>query len=147
MCCKTTEKPVKEGNVLMNDSAHCIYGYMASVIWYRITLIVRGNCCYYMGYSFQLGTRVLLCASSPRQDSTYHSITVVVEHWLQWEHHEGSSWWPIAPYAGALLQSYILLPIRNEVTLTFLETGATGFWYRTGIQLLLHTYTNPVKIS
>ena len=50
----------------------------------------------YMGYSFWSAARVLLYASSHRQDITYHSLcTPVVEHWLeretaQWVHHEGS---------------------------------------------------------
>ena len=38
-----------------------------------------------MGYSFQLAARVLLYAPSHRQDSTYHSLCPVVEHWLEWE--------------------------------------------------------------
>ena len=30
--------------------------------------------CHYMGYSFRLSARVLLYASSHRQDNTYHSL-------------------------------------------------------------------------
>ena len=49
--------------------------------------------CNSMGYSFRLATRVLLYASSHRQDSTYF-VTPVVQHRLereiaQWDHHEG----------------------------------------------------------
>ena len=56
-----------------------------------------------LGYSFRLVARVLLYASSHRQDNTYHSfVTTVVEHWLEreiakWVHHEGSIRRPIAP--------------------------------------------------
>ena len=32
------------------------------------------TCCHHMGYSFRLAARVLLYASSQRQDSTYHSL-------------------------------------------------------------------------
>ena len=32
------------------------------------------TCCRHMGYSFQLTARVLLYASSHRQDNTYHSL-------------------------------------------------------------------------
>ena len=32
------------------------------------------TCCHHIGYSFQLASRVLLCASSHRQDSTYHGL-------------------------------------------------------------------------
>ena len=39
-----------------------------------------------MGYTFRLTARVLLYASSHRQDNTYHSLfTPVVEHWLEQE--------------------------------------------------------------
>ena len=45
-------------------------------------------------YSFRLAARVLLYASSHRQNNTAF-VTLVVEHWLereiaQWVHHEGS---------------------------------------------------------
>ena len=70
-----------------------IYGYMASDIWYRTIQIAREEtCCHHIGYSFQLAARVLLYASSQRQDNTYHGlVTPVVEHWLereiaQWVH-------------------------------------------------------------
>ena len=40
-----------------------------------------------MGYSFRLAARVLLYASSYRQDGTYHTafVTPVVDHWLERE--------------------------------------------------------------
>ena len=59
---------------LTTHSTHFIYGYMASDIWLRTILIVRKEtCCHHMGYSFQLAARVLLYASSHRQDNTYQS--------------------------------------------------------------------------
>ena len=61
----------KEGNVLFNDahSTHFIYGYMASDIWLRTILLVRKETrCRHMCYSFRLAARVLLYASSHRQD-------------------------------------------------------------------------------
>ena len=58
---------------LMTHSTHFIYGYMASDIWKKTTQIVREetHCCH-MGYSFRLAARVILYASSHRQDDTYH---------------------------------------------------------------------------
>ena len=59
----------------MTHSTHFIYGYMASDIWLRTILIARKEtCCRHIGYSFQLAARVLLYASSHRQDNTYHSL-------------------------------------------------------------------------
>ena len=50
---------------LMTHSTHFVYGYMASDIWLRTTLIVRKEtrCCH-IGYSFRLAARVLLYAPS-----------------------------------------------------------------------------------
>ena len=60
---------------LTTHSTHFIYGYMASDIWLRTILIVRDETrCRYIGYSFRLAARVLLCAPSHRQDSTYHGL-------------------------------------------------------------------------
>ena len=60
---------------LMTHSTHFIYGYMASDIWLRTILIVRKEtrCCH-IGYSFRLTARVLLYATSHRQDSAYHGL-------------------------------------------------------------------------
>ena len=42
--------------------------------------------CHHIGYSFWLAARVLLYASSHRQDNTSTAfVSQVVEHWLQWE--------------------------------------------------------------
>ena len=60
---------------LTTHSRHFIYGYIASGIWYRTTQLAREETRYcHIGYSFRLATRVLLYASSHRQDNTYHSL-------------------------------------------------------------------------
>ena len=66
--------------------------------------------CRHMGYPFQLAARVLLYASSHRQDNTYQDLwytSPVMEHWLereiaQWVHHEGSIQQPITSSVNAL---------------------------------------------
>ena len=70
------EEGRKEGNVLFNDALDTFYlrlygiGHMV-----KGTQIVREEtCCCHIGYSFQLTARVLLYASSHRQDNTYHSL-------------------------------------------------------------------------
>ena len=56
---------------LMTHSTHFIYGYNASDIWLMTTEIAREEThCSHMDYSFRLAARVLLYASSHRQDST-----------------------------------------------------------------------------
>ena len=60
---------------LTTHSTHFIYGSMASDIWLRTILIVRKEArCHHIGYSYQLAARVILYASSHRQDNTYHSL-------------------------------------------------------------------------
>ena len=56
----------KEMFYLTTQSTHFIYGYMASDIWQRTTHIVSEE----TRYSFRLAGRVLLYASSHRQDYT-----------------------------------------------------------------------------
>ena len=65
----------KEMFYLTMHSTRFIYGYMESNMWLRTIQIAREEtrCCH-MGYSFRLAARVLLHASSHRQDSTYHSL-------------------------------------------------------------------------
>ena len=71
----TSTRKGKEMFYLTTHSTHFIYGYMASDIWLRTILIVRKETrCHHIGYSFQLAARVLLYASSHRQDNTYHSL-------------------------------------------------------------------------
>ena len=64
---------LKEGNVLFNDTLNTFYLRL-----YGIRHVVkdhsdseRGNP---LGYSFRLAARVLLYASSHRQDNTYHGL-------------------------------------------------------------------------
>ena len=60
---------------LTTHSTHFIYGYMVSNIWLRTILIVRKETrCRHIGYSYRLTARVLLYASSHRQDNTYHGL-------------------------------------------------------------------------
>ena len=65
-----------EGNVLFNDDSTLFYLRLYGVIH-----MVKDHSdrreetrCRHIGYSFQLEARVLLYASSHRQDNTYHSI-------------------------------------------------------------------------
>ena len=65
----------KEMFYLTTHSTQTIYGYIASDIWQRITQISREETrCRHIGYSFRLAARVLLYASSHRQDNTYHGL-------------------------------------------------------------------------
>ena len=89
----STELREREMFYLTTHSTHFIYGYMASDIWLRTILIVRKETrCRHIGYSYRLAARVLLYASSHRQDITTTAfVTPVVEHWLereiaQWVH-------------------------------------------------------------
>ena len=66
----------KEGNVLFNDALNTFYLWL-----YVVKHMVkdhsdceRGNLPPHTGYSFPLAARVLLYASSQRQDNTYHSL-------------------------------------------------------------------------
>ena len=67
----------KEGNVLFNDALNTFYLRL-----YGVTHMVKDHSdsereetrCRHMGYSFRLTARVLLYASSNRQDNTYHSL-------------------------------------------------------------------------
>ena len=60
---------------LTTHSTHFIYGYMASDIWLKTTLIVRKETRFrHIGYSFRLTARVILYAPSHRQDSTHHGL-------------------------------------------------------------------------
>ena len=72
---------------LMTHSTNFIYSYMVSDIWQRTTQIVREETrCRHIGYSFRLAARVLLYASSHRQDNnTMAYVTTVMEHWLEQE--------------------------------------------------------------
>ena len=65
----------KELFYLTTHSTHFIYDYIASDIWQRTTQIAREETrSRHLGYSFRLAARVLLYASSYRQDDTYHGL-------------------------------------------------------------------------
>ena len=71
----TKREREREMFYLTTHSTHFIYGYMASYIWLRTILIVRKETrCRHIGYSYRLTARVLLYASSHRQDNTYHGL-------------------------------------------------------------------------
>ena len=95
----------KEMFYLTTHSTHFIYGYMASDIWLRTILIAREKTrCRHMGYTYRLTARVLLYASSHRQDKTYHGLCYTSRGALAGTRnnsmgppHEGSVRRPIAP--------------------------------------------------
>ena len=67
----------KEGNVLFNDALNTFYLRL-----YDVRHMVNNHSygkreetrCRHMGYSFRLAAKVLLYASSHRQDNTYHGL-------------------------------------------------------------------------
>ena len=66
----------KEGNVLFNDALNAFYLRL-----YGVRHMVKDHsdrreetCCRHIGYSLRLAARVLLYASSHRQDNTYHGV-------------------------------------------------------------------------
>ena len=94
---------------------------MASDIWLRTILIVRKETrCHHIGYSYRLTARVLLYASSHRQDNTYHDLCYTSRGALAGTRnssmgppHEGSIRRPTAPWANALHLSYVPLPCKR----------------------------------
>ena len=73
-----------------------------------------------MGYSFRLTARVILCASSHRQDITYHGLCYTSRGALAGTRnssmgplHEGSIGRPIAPWANALTTELHLVPFTQ----------------------------------
>ena len=112
----------KEMFYLTMHSTHFIYGYMASDIWLKTILIVRKETrCHHIGYSYRLTARVLLYASSHRQDNTYHGLYYTSHGALAGMRnssmgppHEGSIRRPIAPWANALTTELHLAPSPEE---------------------------------
>ena len=98
----------KEGHVLFNDALNT---FLFTVIWRQtygkgpLLKIAREETrCRHMGYSFRLAARVLLYASSHRQDSSYHGLCYTSHGALAGTRnssmgppHEGSIRRPIAP--------------------------------------------------
>ena len=66
----------KEGSVLFNDALNTFYLQLYGVRYMEKlhSNSERGNPLHHMGYSFWLAARVLLYASSHRQDNTYHGL-------------------------------------------------------------------------
>ena len=89
----------KEGNILFNDALNTFYLRL-----YGITHMVKDHSDSHIGYFFRLAARVLLYASSHRQDNTYHSLCYTsrgtlagVRNSSMGPPHEGSIRRPIAP--------------------------------------------------
>ena len=80
--------------------------------------------CRHIGYSFRLAARVLLYASSHRQDNTYHGLCYTscgalagMRNSSMGPPNEGSIRQPIAPWANALITELHLAP-RDRTTST-----------------------------
>ena len=73
--CSYMEEGRKEMFYLTTHSTHVMYGYVASDILEITTQIAREESRFcHMSYSFRLAARVLLYASSHRQDITFHGV-------------------------------------------------------------------------
>ena len=102
---------------LTTHSTHFIYGYMASDIWLSTILIVRKETrCRHIGYSFRLAARVLLYASSHRQDNTYHGLCYTSRGALAGTRNSsmGPPHDPSHHERTLLLRSYISLPVKGK---------------------------------
>ena len=114
----TIKNRIKEGN-LFNNALNTFYLRLYGAIH-----MVKDNSdfeggthCRHMGYSFRLAGRVLLYASSHRQDDIYHSLCytsrgalVGTRNSSMGPPHEGSTQRPIAPWANALTTELHLAP-------------------------------------
>ena len=119
---------------LMTHSTHFINGYMASDIWLRTILIVRKETrCHHIGYSYRLTARVILYAPSHRHDSTYQGLCYTSRGALAGTRnssmgpsHEGLIRRPTAPWANALLLSYIPLLFSSDVPMEHSNNDRLG---------------------
>ena len=123
------------GNVLFNDALNTFYLWL-----YGVRYMVRDHsreetCCRHIGYSFRLAARVLLYSSSHREDNTYHSLCytsraalVGTRNSSMGPPHEGSIWWPIAPWVNALTTELHLTP--QSWTVLLWKTGSVSHWWR-----------------
>ena len=87
----------KEGIVLFNNGLNTFYLRLYGVkhmVKYHSDSEREETCCRHMGYSFRLVARVLLYASSHRQDNTYHSLCYTSLGALAWTRNSsmGPSW-------------------------------------------------------
>ena len=140
---------------LTTHSTHFIYGYMASNIWLRTILIVRKEtCCRHIGYSFQLAARVLLYASSHRQDCTYHGLCYTSRGALAGMRnssmgppHEGSIRRPIAPWANALTTELHLAPYSLEYMPYIKKCSDVNYYANKSIMCISKKTTGSIVIS
>ena len=127
----------KEGNVLFNDTLNTFYLRL-----YGVTHMVEDHSdsereetrCRHMGYSFRLAARVLLYASSHRQDNTYHCLCYTSRGTLAGTRNSSMGPpWRIDPtthrvmsersYHGATSRS----PHTNNVKLIFITTDLSTY--------------------
>ena len=111
----------KEMLYLTTHSTHFIYGYMVSE-----REEIR---CHHMGYSFRLATRVLLCARSHRQNSTYHGLCYTSRGALAGT--GNSSMCP--PHEGSIRR--LIAPWANALTMELQNVNALGEKYLLELQL------------
>ena len=150
----------KEMFYLTMHSTHFIHSYMASDIWLSTILIVRKETrCRNIGYSFR--ARVLLYALSHRQDSTYHGLCYTIYGALAGTRnssmgspHEGSTWWPFAPWVNALITELHFAPWIDHFQWTHWfnsypsqcsTTGVTKAMICTILSEMVHTYDLAVN--
>ena len=77
LCCTLhTHTDRKEGNVLFNNTLNTFYLWLYDIrhMVKNHSYMERGNPVPHMGYSSWLAARVILYASSHRQDNTYHKL-------------------------------------------------------------------------
>ena len=102
----------------------------------------HSDSCRHIGYSFRLAARVILYASSHRQDNTYHGICYTSRGALAGTRnssmgppHEGSIRRPIAPWANALTTELHLAPncvwmhVCLSCEMSILENNNKKVWF------------------
>ena len=106
----------------MNNLIYINIGYLCiKKKSHYIKILQCLTCCRHMGYSFRLAARVLLYASSHRQDKTYHGLyytsrgaLALTRNSSMGPPHEGSIRRPIAPFTNALTTELHLAPEYRE---------------------------------
>ena len=99
----------KEGNGLINDTLNTFYLWLYGVrhkVKDHSDNERRNLLLPLYGLLFSISSKASFISTIPK-DSTYHSLILVVEHWVeseiaQWVHHDGLIRWVIAPWANAL---------------------------------------------
>ena len=104
----------KEGNVLFNDALNTFYLWLHRLLF---PISSKGS---------------FICIDKIPYNMAF--VTPVMEYWLgqetaQWVHHEGSVWWPIAPWPNALTTELHLAPgiVLNakQIQAIWLNDGVT----------------------